>query len=373
MSQDYYSVLGVGKGAKQEEIKKAYRKKAMEFHPDKNPSAGAQEKFILITEAYHVLVDDKPVLKKKAGKTTSSYDKYKNVQTAPTDPAEYQEWLKAVREKAWRDSGIPFDKFKKKNEKFQRERKRKERINIGIAIGLFGIFMVGAIVDPVIDLYIFLFFAAIIILKFGIYDLIVLILNFDKHRRKVKVKFTSKEIIKSLEQGLIPIAFIGIVFSIFYIGNRTFISFTGLMISYLLLFLVSLPLASRILKNYFEIDRWGILFSNGMFGTPLLLATLLWINYLINYKSEVEILKIKDFEEKKVEWLSTNESDYKRVIIHLEKDAYATENEIRAFDAYFIPGAPETIEYSFGEGILGFRVMRDYEFTYKTGIEIIYK
>lgn len=56
-NRNYYDVLGVGKGVGEEEIRRAFRKKAMEFHPDRNKSHDAEEKFKEINEAYQVLSD----------------------------------------------------------------------------------------------------------------------------------------------------------------------------------------------------------------------------------------------------------------------------------------------------------------------------
>jgi len=55
--RDYYDVLGVSKNASKEEIKRAYRKLALEYHPDRNKSRDAEKKFKEINEAYEVLSD----------------------------------------------------------------------------------------------------------------------------------------------------------------------------------------------------------------------------------------------------------------------------------------------------------------------------
>ena len=57
--RDYYEILGVPRDAAGEEVKKAFRKLALEYHPDRNKNAGAEEKFKEVNEAYQVISDPK--------------------------------------------------------------------------------------------------------------------------------------------------------------------------------------------------------------------------------------------------------------------------------------------------------------------------
>ena len=75
MSKDYYEVLGVDRGADDATIKKAYRKLAMKYHPDRNPdNKEAEEKFKEIGEAYEVLSD----ADKRAAYDRMGHEAFKN-------------------------------------------------------------------------------------------------------------------------------------------------------------------------------------------------------------------------------------------------------------------------------------------------------
>ena len=55
--RDYYEILDIPKGASEEDIRKSFRKKALEFHPDRNKDPGAEQKFKEVNEAYQILMD----------------------------------------------------------------------------------------------------------------------------------------------------------------------------------------------------------------------------------------------------------------------------------------------------------------------------
>ncbi|NPV55554.1 MAG: DnaJ domain-containing protein [Anaerolineae bacterium] len=80
--KDYYKILGVSRGASSDEIKKAYRKLAMQYHPDRNPgNKTAEDKFKEINEANEVLSD--PKKRARYDQLGESYNRYQQTGGAP--------------------------------------------------------------------------------------------------------------------------------------------------------------------------------------------------------------------------------------------------------------------------------------------------
>ena len=99
IKQDYYEVLGVPRNASDEEIKRAFRKLAFQYHPDRNRETGAEEKFKEINEAHQVLSDPEK---------RSRYDRYGRVNVAEGLPDFGSGGLGDIFESFFGGFGTPF-------------------------------------------------------------------------------------------------------------------------------------------------------------------------------------------------------------------------------------------------------------------------
>lgn len=99
---DYYKILGISKNATEDEIKKAYRKLAMKYHPDLNSSKDAEDKMKEINEAYEQVMKNK-------NQSTSSNKSTSNSNTYTSNNSYYQEYNDEDDYTYYRDSNISLD------------------------------------------------------------------------------------------------------------------------------------------------------------------------------------------------------------------------------------------------------------------------
>jgi curved DNA-binding protein CbpA len=201
MFPDYYKQLGLTPDVTKEEIKKTYRKLALEFHPDRNKSADAHEKFIAINEAYLILYDEEARAKydteykiyfnREKTKSQSKYSEQKNKEKERSysreshfDDADLNDWSKKAKQQGAEYARMAFDEFSKMVIGFVKETGFQLGNTILVFFGLvltmggcgnmiIGLSTSGEIGNPVFG---------IIMLPIGILLWIAANKNWDKHK-----------------------------------------------------------------------------------------------------------------------------------------------------------------------------------------------
>jgi len=146
--KNYYTILQIPEGTGREEIQKAYRRLAKQYHPDVNKSPEAHEKFCEITEAYEFLMNHWPLHVGNYAESASYGQKYNEYRQ--TD--EYDRFRQEAREWAQQQAKMRYEKFRKQHEAFQ-----ESGINdIGLLLTIF-----ARLIS--VPIFLFLFLAPIVL------------------------------------------------------------------------------------------------------------------------------------------------------------------------------------------------------------------
>lgn len=153
--EQYYTILGISQGASKSEIKKAYRKLAMLYHPDKNDNGKeAEQKFIRLTEAYEILIGER-----KAPIRRVVQNHYRRRQQFDFRQASYrQRWeterarrRNFAREEARRQAQMDFENFKRNNAAFRKSWYYKPAYYLIRTLYVLGmIFGIGLLLSPLL-------------------------------------------------------------------------------------------------------------------------------------------------------------------------------------------------------------------------------
>lgn len=111
---NYYEILGISPSATKEEIKKAYRKLALQYHPDKNKSPDAHDRFIEINEAYLLIYDEEA--RAKYDKEFIANQKKEPAAKSATKEEEFEDfdlndWSKKAKKQAEQYSQMSYESF----------------------------------------------------------------------------------------------------------------------------------------------------------------------------------------------------------------------------------------------------------------------
>ena len=333
--ESYIQILGINSNASVEEIKRAYRTKAMLLHPDRNGSSDAHEQFVLLQEAYEYLLD------LKSGKTRSK----PHISAAEWQAKQREE----ARERARRYARMRYEEYIKTED--YRVNKAIETISDHMKF----IFSLSLVIGIPILLF-FLFKLLIIRLAIGVI-LLVISLPITIYVLRDRSKLDFRKFWESLvyvaisKPALIVITSLFNIFVIFDIGFQTLIPLLILPLSYVITIFIAHFLLKWIIKVEDSFKR--IFFT--YFLAPTLISALFTVNYVFSFNSTLETYHFR------IDKQQTSRGSQESSLIILDNGKYNEYLGVRIFFSYEKLRGKRKISYVINEGALGFRVMTDYK------------
>lgn len=134
--EKYYTILGLSPGASESEIKRSYRNLAKLYHPDKNPSRQAHEKFLKITDAYQILTGQKSVPREKS-KTQKASTPHQTTSQPKQDQKSQEAFEQALKFKIYQ--------AKKNKIAYLQQRKKHETLRSGWQLHIFNTLVICSV------------------------------------------------------------------------------------------------------------------------------------------------------------------------------------------------------------------------------------
>ncbi len=336
----YYRTLGVTENATLTDIKKAFRSKAKELHPDRNKSPDAHEQFILLTEAYEYLIN----LRNEKAKTEStifSYDEWE------------QQYRDDARERARHYARMQYEEFKKTD-----YYKKSQAINTIFAH--------------------FYFFSSILLILSPLWGFLIgnwngflagllvtfVTVNYWANLFKEKININLKSLFRSIEIVVKTKTFMFFIvtlvnlYALFRYTLNTQLTILSITASLLGLYIVAFIAA------YYKIPILRSLSKTVIFLclVPTLFNLFFFTNFIFSSNPTIE--KYSFVHEKRwyVGRLSRARLE-KIAYIDLENDQYLKYHWFRMFFNFETMKDKKEIAYKFENGLWGLRVLKDYEFT----------
>lgn len=312
--EQYYQILGLANGSSLDDIKKAYRNKAKQFHPDRNNEPYAHDKFVLITEAYEYLIShQKPGFSFKPN-TKEEQKKHSRDQAARMAKMRYEEFLKSEYYK----STTAISAF----------------IDIIIFCSVC-VFLLWIIYYTFTSAH-YLVCTLVIALLFGFLFLVKSYnlrndQNINHYIDAIKYLLRKRYAIYSLIGAFNLVIF-------FYVGFSTLIAMNLLLLAYISVGALSFSIA----QMFFKSVKWEMLLSG---------ISVFSIMLLVNY-----IFSSSKFE---ITYKLANPEFQSSSLIYLEDDALNEFSGVRFFWSLETIRGKRNVKYTFADGLLGWKVVKE--------------